>query len=124
MLKHRQYIYFYFFSRATLNATLNETFTGKYVGVLPITPQVRPKSEIHTPKRDDEYPHPFHIGSPPRAQTSLECPPPSGVGPDRPLWPEKKALCMTWSRDQLSVNTKIVHFWKILLVQAKKAYKN
>ena len=31
MLKHRQYIYFYIFSRATLN----ETFTAKYDGVLP-----------------------------------------------------------------------------------------
>ena len=34
MLKHRQYIYFYIFSRATLN----ETFTAKYDGVLPRTP--------------------------------------------------------------------------------------
>ena len=30
-----------------------------------------PKSEIYTPKRDDEYPHPFHMQStpPPRAFT-------------------------------------------------------
>ena len=34
ILKHRQYKYFYIFSRATLN----ETFTGKYDGVLPRTP--------------------------------------------------------------------------------------
>ena len=34
MLKHRQYTYFYIFSRATLN----ETFTAKYDGVLPRTP--------------------------------------------------------------------------------------
>ena len=34
MLKHRQYIYFHTFSRATLN----ETFTAKYDGVLPRTP--------------------------------------------------------------------------------------
>ena len=33
MLKHRQYVYFYIFSRATLN----ETFTAKYDGVLPRT---------------------------------------------------------------------------------------
>ena len=39
MLKHRQYTYFYIFSRATLN----ETFTAKYDGVLLRTPQVRPK---------------------------------------------------------------------------------
>ena len=42
-------------------ATLNETLTAKYDGVLPKTPQVRPKSEIYTPKRDDEHPHPFHM---------------------------------------------------------------
>ena len=50
MLKHRQYIYFYIFWRATLN----KTFTAKYDGVLPRTPKVRLKSEIYTPKRDDE----------------------------------------------------------------------
>ena len=44
---------FEFFS----HATLNETFTAKYDGVLPRTPQVRPKSEIYTPKWDDEHPH-------------------------------------------------------------------
>ena len=26
---------------------------------------MRPKSEIYTPKRDDEHPHPFHMPSPP-----------------------------------------------------------
>ena len=61
MLKHRQYIYFYIFSRATLN----ETFTAKYDGVLPRTLSVRPKSEIYTPKRNDEHPHRFHMRSPP-----------------------------------------------------------
>ena len=35
-------------------ATLNETFAAKYIGVLPRTPYVRLKSEIYTPKRDDE----------------------------------------------------------------------
>ena len=34
MLRHRQYIYFYIFSRAILN----ETFTAKYDGLLPKTP--------------------------------------------------------------------------------------
>ena len=60
----------FFFSRATLH----ETFTAKYDGVLPRTPQVRPKSEIYTPKRDDEHPHPFHVWSSPRGsnpRTSL-----------------------------------------------------
>ena len=27
---------------------------------------MRPKSEIYTPKRDDEHPHHFHMRSPPR----------------------------------------------------------
>ena len=48
-----------------LHALLNETFTAKYDGVLPKTPQVRPKSEFYTPKRDDEHPHPFHMRSSP-----------------------------------------------------------
>ena len=56
MLKHRQYIYFYVFSLATLN----EAFTAYYDGVLPRTPYVRPKSEIYTPKREDEHPHPLY----------------------------------------------------------------
>ena len=60
MLKHRQYIFFYIFSRATLNGT----FMAKYDGVLPRTPSVRPKSEIYTPQRDDELPHSFHMPSP------------------------------------------------------------
>ena len=37
----------------------------KYDGVLPRPPQVRPKSEIYTPKRDDEHLHPFHMRNPP-----------------------------------------------------------
>ena len=70
MLKHRQYKYFYIFS----SATLNETFMAKYYGVLPRTPKVRPKSEIYTPKRDGEHPHPFHMLSP--------LPPPRGLNSD------------------------------------------
>ena len=36
---------------------------------------MRPKSEIYTPKRDDEHPHPFHMRSPPRAaQVTLKPP--------------------------------------------------
>ena len=37
---------------------------AKYNGVLPRTPYGRPKSEIYTPKRDDEHPCPFHVGKP------------------------------------------------------------
>ena len=45
------------------HATLKKTFTAKYKGVLPRTPQGRPKSEIYTPKRDLR---PFQEGFPPR----------------------------------------------------------
>ena len=44
---------------------------AKYDGVLPRTPQVRPKSQIYIPEGDNEHPHPFHMPSPP-------LPPPSG----------------------------------------------
>ena len=73
MLKHRQYKYFYIFS----SATLNETFMAKYYGVLPRTPKLRPKSEIYTPKRDGENPHPFHTLSP-----LPHPPPPPGLNSD------------------------------------------
>ena len=65
MLKHRQYIYIYIFWRATLN----ETFMAKYDGV-------RPKSEIYSPKRDEEHPHHFHMRSP------LPLPPPGLLSND------------------------------------------
>ena len=58
---NRKYIIFYTSSRATLK----ETYTAKYIGVLPRTPQVRPKSEIYTAERD-EHPRPFHMGVPPQ----------------------------------------------------------
>ena len=52
-------MYFHIFWRATLN----ETSTAKYDGVLPRTPKVRPKSEIYTSKWDDEHPpHPREGG--------------------------------------------------------------
>ena len=38
---------------------------AKYDGVLPRTPQVRPKSENYISEGDDEHPHPFHMPSPP-----------------------------------------------------------
>ena len=38
---------------------------AKYNGVLPRTPQVRPKSEIDNPKRDDKHPRPFDMESRP-----------------------------------------------------------
>ena len=54
----------YFYPHVLL--TLKETFTGKYNGVSPRTPEVWPKSEIYTTKRDDEHPRPFHMGVLPR----------------------------------------------------------
>ena len=38
---------------------------AKYNGVLPRTPQVRPKSEIDNPKWDDKHPRPLDMESPP-----------------------------------------------------------
>ena len=32
------------------------------------------------------------------------------------------AFCISWSYNQLSVNTKIARFWKILLAGTEKAY--
>ena len=37
----------------------------------PRTPQVRPNSEIYTPKWDDEHPHPFRMRSPPRDEITV-----------------------------------------------------
>ena len=63
------------------HATLNETFTAKYDGVLPRTRlwtgslfgEKRPKSEIYTSKRDDELPHPFHMRSSPPPGSTCFC---------------------------------------------------
>ena len=46
-----------------MRAALNKTFTAKYDRVLPRTTEVRRKSEIYTPKPDDEHPNPFHVRS-------------------------------------------------------------
>ena len=55
----------------SLRATLEVTFTATCDCVLPWTPLVRPKSEIYTPKRDDEHHHPFCMGiSPPGGSCS------------------------------------------------------
>ena len=35
---------------------------------------------------------------------------------------KQQAFCISWSCNQLSVNTKTVCFWKILLAQAERAY--
>ena len=38
---------------------------AKYHGILPRTPQVRPKSEIGNRKRYNKHPRPFDLGVPP-----------------------------------------------------------
>ena len=38
---------------------------GKYSNFPSQTPQMRPKSAIYTPKRDDEHPRHFYMESPP-----------------------------------------------------------
>ena len=50
---------------------LGETLTAKNNDILPRTPYARPKSEIYTPKRDDEHPRTFHIGLVPRRRRYL-----------------------------------------------------
>ena len=42
---------------------------AKYNGVFPRTPQVRPKSKIYTPKRDDKHPRHFYMQVPPEVLT-------------------------------------------------------
>ena len=84
MLKHRQYVCIYIFSRETLN----ETFTAKYDGVLPGTPLLRPKSKFTPPKRDDEHPHPFHMLSFP----------PSPPGVNRDIENRQQRKVKTWAR--------------------------
>ena len=86
MLIHRQYIYFYIFSRTTLN----ETFTAKYDGVLPRTLSVRRKSEIYTPKGDDEHPHPFHTRSAPPLTSAAGPPPPPGTTINKRFFSQSK----------------------------------
>ena len=54
-----------FFFVISSRATLNETLTAKNNDILPRAPYVRLKSEIYTPKQDDEHPRPFHMGVPP-----------------------------------------------------------
>ena len=54
-----------FFFVISSRGTLNETLMAKNNDILPRTPQARPKSEIYTPKGDDEHPRPFHMGVPP-----------------------------------------------------------
>ena len=47
------------------HTTLSDTCVGKNIGFPSSTLQVRPKSAIYNPKRDDEHPRHFHMGVPP-----------------------------------------------------------
>ena len=62
---HENELKIYIFIYNSSRATLKETFTAKYNGVLSRTPLVRPKSQIFTLKGDDEHPLPFHMSVPP-----------------------------------------------------------
>ncbi len=59
ILKRRLYLYI------SPCVTLNETNTATNIFVMPEVPKGRPKSEIHTPKRDDKHPRHFQKRSPP-----------------------------------------------------------
>ena len=60
MLKHRQYIYFYIFSRATLD----ETFTSKYDGVCPEHPKWDRNPKFTPLSETSSIPTPFQCGVP------------------------------------------------------------
>ena len=54
-----------------IETNLGEFFFKQNAAFLRVQPYARPKSEIYTPKRDDEHPYLFLYSSPP--------PPPPGV---------------------------------------------
>ena len=54
-----------FFLNISSRATLKETLTTKYNGVLPKTHSAGPKSEIYTSNREEEHPRSVHRGVPP-----------------------------------------------------------
>ena len=55
----------FFVNNISLRAVLRDTWKGKYSDFPPQTPQVRPKSAIYTPKRDNEHPGHFDMWVPP-----------------------------------------------------------
>ena len=50
------------FLSLSLCTDLSDTWKGKYSNFPSRTPSVRPKSAIHTPKRDDKHPRHFYNG--------------------------------------------------------------
>ena len=69
------------------------------------TPQVRPKSEIDNPKRDDKHPRPFDMGIPPRPgrqdgfQSTL-------TSTDKVYWPHDIDECPPLISRSLNENAK------------------
>ena len=60
---------------------------AKYNGVLPRTPQVRPKSEIDNPKRDDKHLRPFDMESPPPPARVVKMASKTVTSTDKVYWP-------------------------------------
>ena len=61
---------------------------------------MRPKSQIYTPKRDDEHPRPFHMGVPPLGFSSAKreactCFPPLSTNCTNPIFPRYKKKAAT-----------------------------
>ena len=61
---------------------------------------MRPKSQIYTPKRDDEHPRPFHMGVPPPGFSSAKreactCFPPLSTNCTNPIFPRYKKKTAT-----------------------------
>ena len=70
---------------------------------------MRPKSQIYTPKRDDEHPRPFHMGVPPLGFSSAKreactCFPPLSTNCTNPIFPRYKK--------KKNSNKKNVHSYK------------
>ena len=51
------------------------------------TPQVRPKSEIENPKRDDKHPRPFDMGIPPPTARVVKMASTTLTSTDKVYWP-------------------------------------
>ena len=71
---------------------------------------MRPKSQIYTPKRDDEHPRPFHMGVPPLGFSSAKreactCFPPLSTNCTNPIFPRYK-------KKKTATKKKNVHSYK------------
>ena len=110
----------YFYPHVVL--TLKETFTAKYNGAFPRTPEVWPKSEIYTTKRDDEHPRPFHMAVPPprgwnwqrvKDRELRRVKNDDGGRDNAPLcfrWKKKKASNAKWPKRSTIIVFRLCHF--------------